>query len=75
MPVRTDVTPEDLGLEAGSVDAKINGWADNYVFWVDNSLSAECSQTSSIRMLPLVLTGKMTPEELVAQLDKVKVQQ
>jgi raffinose/stachyose/melibiose transport system substrate-binding protein len=74
VPVRTDVSPEDLGLEPGSVDAKINGWADNYVFWVDNSLSAEVANEFN-KMLPLVLTGKMTPEELVAQLDKVKMQQ
>jgi raffinose/stachyose/melibiose transport system substrate-binding protein len=74
VPVRTDVSPEDLGLEPGSVDAKINGWADNYVFWVDNSLSAEVANEFN-KMLPLVLTGKMTPEELAAQLDKVKVQQ
>ena len=31
--------------------------------------------TSSTSMLPLVLTGKMTPEELAASLDKVKGQQ
>ncbi len=74
VPVRTDVTPEDLGLEPGSVAEKINGWASNYVFWVDNSLSANVVNEFN-KQLPLVLTGKMTPEELVASLDKVKGQQ
>jgi raffinose/stachyose/melibiose transport system substrate-binding protein len=74
VPVRKDVTPEELGLAPGSVDAKIYSWADKYVFWVDNSLSAAVANEFN-KQLPLVLTGKMTPEELVAQLDKVKGQQ
>jgi len=74
VPVRKDVTPEDLGLEPGSVGAKINEWAKNYVFWVDNSLSAPVVNEFN-KQLPLVLTGKMTPEELAAQLDKVKGQE
>ena len=74
VPVRKDVTPEDLGLEPGSVGAKINEWAKNYVFWVDNSLSANVVNEFN-KQLPLVLTGKMTPEELAAQLDKVKGQE
>jgi raffinose/stachyose/melibiose transport system substrate-binding protein len=74
VPVRTDVTAQDLGLEPGSVGAKINGWAQNYIFWVDNSLSANVVNEFN-KQLPLVLTGKMTPEELAAQLDKVKGQE
>jgi hypothetical protein len=74
VPVRTDVTPEDLNLTPGSVGAKINSWAQNYVFWVDNSLSGNVVNEFN-KQLPLVLTGKMTPEELAAQLDKVKGQQ
>jgi raffinose/stachyose/melibiose transport system substrate-binding protein len=74
VPVRTDVTPEDLGLEPGSVGAKINSWATNYIFWVDNSLSANVVNEFN-KMLPLVLTGQMTPEDLAASLDKVKGQQ
>jgi len=74
VPVRTDVTAEDLGLTPGSPGAKINEWAKNYVFWVDNSLSGNVVNEFN-KQLPLVLTGKMTPEELAAQLDKVKGQQ
>ena len=74
VPVRTDVTAEDLGLAPGSPGAKINEYAKNYIYWVDNSLSANVINEFN-KMLPLVLTGKMTPEELAAQLDKVKGQQ
>jgi hypothetical protein len=44
----------------------------DYVFWVDNSLSAPVVNEFNKR-LPLVLTGKMTLE-LAQQLDKVKGQ-
>lgn len=72
--VRKDVTPEDLGLEEGSVGAKINSWAQNYIFWVDNSISGPVVDEFN-KQLPLVLTGKMTPEELTQRLDEVKVQE
>ena len=74
VPIRTDVTAEDLGLEAGSVGAKLNSWAQNYIFWVDNSISGAVVDEMN-KLLPLVLTGKMTPEELAQQMDKVKVQE
>lgn len=74
VPVRKDVTPEDLGLESGSVAAKINGWAQNYIFWVDNSISGPVVDEFN-KQLPLVLTGKMTPEELAQRLDEVKGQE
>ena len=74
VPVRTDVTAEDLGLEPGSVAAKINSWASNYIYWVDNSISAPVVNEFN-KQLPLVLTGKMTPEELAQRLDEVKGQE
>jgi len=74
VPVRTDVTAEDLGLEPGSVGAKLNDWAQNYIFWVDNSISGAVVDEMN-KQLPLVLTGKMTPEELAQQMDNVKGQE
>jgi raffinose/stachyose/melibiose transport system substrate-binding protein len=73
-PIRKDVTAEDLGLEPGSVGAKLNSWAQNYIFWVDNSISGAVVDEMN-KQLPLVLTGKMTPEELAQQLDNVKGQE
>ena len=74
VPIRKDVTQEDLGLEPGSIGAKLIDWSDDYVFWVDNSLSGPVVNTFN-KLLPLVLTGKMTPLELAQQLDKDKGQQ
>jgi ABC-type glycerol-3-phosphate transport system substrate-binding protein len=71
VPIRKDVTGADLGAEPGSVLAKLIGWSQSYVFWVDNSLSGPVVDDFN-KMLPLVLTGKMTPLELAQQLDKDK---
>jgi ABC-type glycerol-3-phosphate transport system substrate-binding protein len=71
VPIRTDVTPTDLGAEPGTALAKLIEWSGNYVFWVDNSLSGPVVDDFN-KLLPLVLTGKMTPLELAQQLDKDK---
>jgi ABC-type glycerol-3-phosphate transport system substrate-binding protein len=74
VPVRLDVTAEDLGYAPGSIGAKLLDYAKTYIYWVDNSLSANVVNEFS-KQIPLVLTGQMTPEEFAAQLDKVKGQQ
>jgi raffinose/stachyose/melibiose transport system substrate-binding protein len=71
VPIRKDVTEADLGLKPGSIGAKLIQWSKNYVFWVDNSLSSPVVDDFN-KLLPLVLTGKMTPLELTQQLDKDK---
>ncbi len=74
VPIRKDITAADLNLQPGSVQAKLLSWSGNYVFWVDNSLSSAVVDDFS-KLLPLVLTGKMAPEDLMKQLDKDKVPQ
>ncbi len=71
VPIRKDVTEADLGLKPGSIGSKLMTWSKDYVFWVDNSLSGPVVDDFN-KLLPLVLTGKMTPEDLAAQLDKDK---
>jgi raffinose/stachyose/melibiose transport system substrate-binding protein len=71
VPIRKDVTEADLGLKPGSIGSKLVAWSQNYVFWVDNSLSGAVVDDFN-KLLPLVLTGKMTPLELAQQLDKDK---
>jgi len=71
VPVRKDITAEELKLEPGTIAAQMFEWSQNYVFWVDNSLSPAVVDDFN-KLLPLVLTGKMSPEELAAQLDKDK---
>jgi len=73
VPVRKDLTEAELNLKPGSIAAKMFQWGQNYVFWVDNSLSPQVVDDFN-KLLPLVLTGKMTPAEFTQQLDKDKVQ-
>lgn len=73
VPVRKDLTTQDLNLAPGSIGDKLFTWSGNYIFWVDNSLSGPVVD-SFTKLLPLVLTGKMTPEDFAAELDKVKGQ-
>jgi raffinose/stachyose/melibiose transport system substrate-binding protein len=73
VPVRKDVTAADLGYQPGSIGEKLIGWSKNYIFWIDNSLSPTVVDDFN-KLLPLVLTGKMTPEDFAKQLDKDKGQ-
>ena len=68
VPTRLDITAKDLNLADGSAAAKLFGWADDTVFWVDNSLYSTVVG-DFYNLLPLVLAGKMTPAEFAADLD------
>ena len=71
VPVRKDLTPADLGFKDGSIAAKMFQWGQHYTFWVDNELSGPVVDDFN-KLLPLVLTGKMTPLEFAQQVDKDK---
>ena len=72
IPLRKDITLEDLGWSTDSISAKLFGWGKNYTFFVDNSLTTAVFEDWSINAA-LVLVGKITPEEMAAVLDnKVK---
>ncbi len=73
VPVRKDLTLTDLGYTEGSIAAKMFQWGQHYTFWVDNSLSGPVVDDFN-KLLPLVLTGKMTPLEFAQQVDKDKGQ-
>jgi ABC-type glycerol-3-phosphate transport system substrate-binding protein len=71
MPVRKDISAQDLGIEPGSIAAQMFDWAGRYTFWLDNELSGVVVDDFT-KLVPLVLTGKMTPLEFAQQLDKDK---
>ncbi len=73
VPVRKDLTAADLGYKPGSIADKMFQWSQHYTFWVDNSLSGPVVDDFN-KLLPLVLTGKMTPDDFARQLDKDKGQ-
>lgn len=68
VPTRTDITAADLGYAEGSNAAKLVEMSANVIYWVDNSLYPSVSG-DFYALLPSVLAGKMTIEELGAQLD------
>jgi len=73
VPVRKDVTADELGLKTDSVGAQLFSWSQNYVFWVDNSLYTNIVDDFN-RYLPMVLVGKMSTSDFCKQVDKDKSQ-
>lgn len=71
MPIRKDITADELGIKSGSIAAKMFDWSQHYTFWVDNELSGPVVDDFN-KLLPLVLTGKMTPLDFAKQVDKDK---
>ena len=69
VPTRTDITGADLGYADGSNSAKLVEMSANVIYWVDNSLYASVSG-DFYDLLPSVLAGKMTIQELGAKLDE-----
>jgi raffinose/stachyose/melibiose transport system substrate-binding protein len=67
--VRTDITPTEMGWAADSNIAKIQKYATTYNFWVDNQLTPDVANVFYIQCV-LVATGKMTPAQFAAEMDK-----
>jgi raffinose/stachyose/melibiose transport system substrate-binding protein len=67
--VRNDVTPAEMGWAPGSNIAKLHKYATNYNYWVDNLLTAGPANVF-YQQTGLVAVGKMTPEQLAAEMDK-----
>lgn len=71
-PARSDLTPADLGWEGDPVMEKIfhYGVEKESILWLDSTLNKDV-YSELVQYLPMVITGKMTPEELAARLDDV----
>ncbi len=67
--VRTDITPEEMGWQPGSNIAKLHKYSTTYNYWVDNLLTAGPANVF-YQQTSLVAVGKMTPEQLAAEMDK-----
>jgi raffinose/stachyose/melibiose transport system substrate-binding protein len=67
--VRNDVTPEEMGWAPDSNIAKLHKYATTYNYWVDNLLTSGPANVF-YQQTGLVAVGKMTPEQLVAEMDK-----
>ncbi len=68
-PVRVDLSVQELGYKPGSNIAFIyEKYAKNYIYWPDNLLAPGVAEIF-YRKTPLVALGKMTPQELAAEMD------
>lgn len=68
-PIRTDISPEDLGVADDPVQSKMLGWTRGpIVWWPDNVLNSN-PMGELAKLSPVLLTGKMTPMEVAAQMD------
>jgi raffinose/stachyose/melibiose transport system substrate-binding protein len=72
--VRNDVTPAEMGWAPGSNIAKLHKYATTYNYWVDNLLTAGPANVY-YQQMALVAVGKMTPEQMAAEMDKAVAQQ
>ena len=69
-PVRVDLSASELGYKAGSNIAFLyENYAKNYIYWPDNLLAPGVAEVF-YRQTPLVALGKMTAQELAAEMDK-----
>lgn len=66
-PARNDITTEELGW-SDDLHKKMVEYSQNTAFWIDNSLPAD-HIGELMKFFPNVMVGKMTPEELAAQID------
>jgi ABC-type glycerol-3-phosphate transport system substrate-binding protein len=68
-PVRVDLSVGELGYKSGSNIAFLyENFAKNYIYWPDNLLAPGVAEIY-YRKTPLVALGKMTPEQLAAEMD------
>lgn len=70
LPLRTDMTPADLGISEEGIWKQEFDASMSYVFWADNSMNPTvCAEIQ--KQSALALTCKMTAQELAEILDKV----
>jgi len=68
-PLRKDITIQDLGWDANSLAAKVFGWSKDYQYFVDNIQTPDVN-AEFCKLAPMVMVGKMTPQEFADKLDK-----
>lgn len=69
LPLRTDVSLEDVGMKDEPVYQQVSKLGENYTFWADNSMVPEVNAEMQ-KLGSMAITGKMSVEEMAAQLDK-----
>jgi raffinose/stachyose/melibiose transport system substrate-binding protein len=69
IPMRKDITPEEIGWGSDPVLSKVAKWGPNIRYWVDNSTQPEVN-LEFMNTSNSLLTGKETPEAFAKRLDQ-----
>lgn len=69
LPLRTDVTLEDVGMADDLVYQQIVKLGENYTYWADNSMVPEVNAEMQ-KLGGLAITGKMNVDEMAEKLDQ-----
>jgi ABC-type glycerol-3-phosphate transport system substrate-binding protein len=68
LPIRDDITAEDLGWAGDPIFEKLLRWNRGLRYWVDNSMQPEVN-LEIMNTSALLLTGQLTPREFAERLD------
>lgn len=69
LPLRTDVTLEEVGMAEDLVYQQIVTLSENYTYWADNSMVPEVNAEMQ-KLGALAITGKMSVDEMAEKLDQ-----
>lgn len=69
LPLRTDVSLEEVGMADDLVYQQIVKLSENYTYWADNSMVPEVNAEMQ-KLGGLAITGKMSVDELAQEMDK-----
>ena len=69
LPLRTDVTLEEVGMAEDLVYRQIVKLSENYTYWADNSMVPEVNAEMQ-KLGSLAITGKMSIDEMAEKLDQ-----
>lgn len=69
LPLRTDVTLEEVGMAEDLVYQQIVKLSENYTYWADNSMVPEVNAEMQ-KLGSLAITGKMSIDEMAEKLDQ-----
>lgn len=69
LPLRTDITLEEVGMADDLVYQQIVKLGENYTYWADNSMVPEVNAEMQ-KLGGLVITGKMSIDEMAEKLDQ-----
>lgn len=73
VPIRKDISLEELGWEEDEVLTKVYELGQNYSYWSDNTMVPDVAN-ECFSLGTLVVTGKMSPEELAQKLDEKAIE-